>query len=62
MTCPHCTATTTTELSKRTQLGYRIFRCSACGRQSNERTASPFNYLELPTDIVLCHEPHKLVK
>ena len=53
MACRHCAATTTTELAKRTQLGYRIFRCSACRRQFNERTATPFNYLEFPTDIVL---------
>lgn len=53
MTCPHCAATTTTELTKRTQLGYRIFRCSTCGRQFNERTGSQFNFLEFPTDIVL---------
>ncbi|HSH82598.1 MAG TPA: IS6 family transposase [Herpetosiphonaceae bacterium] len=53
MTCPHCAATTTTELTKRTQLGYRTFRCSACHRQFNERTGTAFNYLEFPTDIVL---------
>ena len=53
MTCPHCTDTTTTELPKRTQLGYRTFRCSMCRRQFNERTGTPFNYLELPTDVVL---------
>src|SRR3712207_9105091 len=53
MTCPHCAATTTTELPKRTQLGYRTFRCSACRRQFNERTGTPYNYLEFPTDIVL---------
>ena len=53
MGCPHCAATTTTELPKRTQLGYRVFRCSTCRRQFNERTGSPFNFLEFPTDIVL---------
>ncbi len=53
MTCPHCTSTTTTELTKRTQLGYRTFRCSACRRPFNERTGTPFNYLEFPTDSVL---------
>src|ERR687884_2289139 len=53
MACPHCAATTTMELTKRTQLGYRIFRCSTCCRQFNERTATPYNYLEFPTDIVL---------
>ena len=53
MPCPHCAATTTNELAKRTQLGYRTFRCSTCRRQFNERTGTPFNYLEFPTDIVL---------
>jgi transposase-like protein len=53
MACPHCAATTTTELTKRTHLGYRTFRCSACRRQFNERTGTPYNYLEFPTDIVL---------
>ncbi len=64
MACPHCAAPTTTELPKRTQLGYRVFRCAACRRQFNERTGSPFNYLEFPTDIVLlvvlCRVRYKL--
>lgn len=53
MSCLHCAATTTTELTQRTPLGYRAFRCSTCRRQVNERAATPFNYLEFPTDIVL---------
>ena len=53
MTCPHCASTTTTEQTKRTQRSYRTFRCSMCRRQLNERTDTPFNYLEVPTDIVL---------
>ena len=53
MSCPHCAATTTTELTKCTQLGYRCFRCAACRRQFNERTGTPYNYLEFPTDIVV---------
>ncbi len=53
MACPHFAASTTTELPKRPQLGYRTFRCSICRRRFNERTATPFNYLEFPTDIVL---------
>src|ERR687893_1401656 len=53
MPCPYCAATLTTELTKRTQLGYRIFRCSVCRRQCTERTGTPFNFLEFPTDIVL---------
>ena len=40
-------------LSQTTDLGYAEFRCGACGRKSNERSGTPFNYLELPTDIVL---------
>ena len=51
-------------LSQTTDLGYAEFRCSACGRKSNERTGTPFNYLELPTDIVfeivLCRLRYKL--
>jgi len=53
MLCPHCGAATTTEQPKRTALGYRKFRCQACTRLFNERTGTPFNFLEYPTDIVL---------
>jgi transposase-like protein len=53
MPCPHCTTTATTELPKRTTLGYRTFRCATCDRRFNERTGTPYNYLEFPTDVVL---------
>ncbi len=53
MACPHCGAITTTEQTDRTALGYRKFRCYACKRLFNERTGTPFNFLEYPTDIVL---------
>src|SRR5258708_8465012 len=53
MTCPHCASSVTKEQKKKTLLGYRMFRCSACQRIFNERTGTPFNYLEYPTDIVL---------
>src|SRR5437588_5102861 len=53
MTCPHCASSVTKEQKKKTLLGYRTFRCSACKRTFNERTGTPFNYLEYPTDIVL---------
>jgi transposase-like protein len=53
MTCPHCASTITTGRSKTTQLGYRTFFCRDCRRTFNERTGTPFNYLEFPTDIVL---------
>jgi putative transposase len=34
-------------------LGYRTFRCSACQRQFNQCTGTPYTQLEFPTDIVL---------
>jgi putative transposase len=53
MNCPYCLSTTTKEQNKKTALGYRTFRCWACRRIFNERSGTPFNYLEDPTDIVL---------
>lgn len=53
MHCPHCTSVTAKEQTQKTTLGYRTFRCSACKHLFNERTGTPFNFLEYPTDIVL---------
>jgi putative transposase len=53
MNCPHCAATTSRPCAKKTKLGYAIFFCSQCRSTFNERTGTPFNYLEVPTDIVL---------
>jgi putative transposase len=53
MACPHCTSRTAHQLARATTLGYRTFRCSSCRRVFNERTGTPFNFLEFPTDIVL---------
>src|SRR6478672_9172930 len=53
MNCPHCAATAPKEQTKKTSLGYRTFRCSKCKRTCNERSGTPFNFLEYPTDIVL---------
>src|SRR5689334_3547720 len=53
MTCPHCTATDPYALAHCTALGYRTFRCRRCRRTCNERTGTPFNFLEYPTDVVL---------
>ena len=53
MPCPHCASTTTKEQAQKTTLGYRTFRCSACKHLFNERTGTPFNFLEYPTDVVL---------
>jgi putative transposase len=52
MTCPHGESTATTERSGRTALGYRRFRCRDCQRAFNERTGTPFNRLQYPTDVV----------
>ncbi len=53
MNCPHCASTATKQQTKHTSLGYRMFRCSDCKRTFNERTGTPFNFLEYPTDLVL---------
>ena len=53
MTCPHCESTATTRRWCRTALGYRRFNCRSCRRRFNERTGTPFNDLQYPTDIVL---------
>jgi transposase-like protein len=53
MHCPHCASVTTKEQTQKTTLGYRTFRCSACKHLFNERTGTPFNFLEYPTDVVL---------
>jgi putative transposase len=64
MVCPHCQSSQLRNLKRRTELGYAIFHCIGCRRKSNERTGTPFNYLELPTDIVfeivLCRLRYKL--
>src|SRR5439155_8630797 len=39
--------------AKKTALGYRTFWCKECRQTLNERTSTPFNFLEYPTDIVL---------
>ena len=64
MNCPRCSSLATTQLSRKTSLGYKVFRCRGCRRVFNERTGTPFNFLELPTDIVfeivLCRLLYKL--
>ena len=53
MNCPRCASATTKEQTKKTALGYRTFRCLDCKQNFNERTGTPFNFLEYPTDIIL---------
>ena len=52
MNCPHCQSRQTRKLSKTTDLGYVVYRCPDYRRSFNERTGTPFNFLEMPTDIV----------
>lgn len=53
MNCPYCSVSATKKRTKKTEMGYATFYCTACRRAFNERTGTPFNYLEVPTDIVL---------
>ncbi len=53
MACPHCLSTTSSRRKHRTSLGYRTFYCRDCDRRFNERSGTPFNDLQFPTDIVL---------
>jgi putative transposase len=52
MPCPHCQSTATIGRPDRTELGYRRFRCRTCKRGFNERTGTPYNRLQYPTDVV----------
>ena len=52
MHCPGCESPDTTRLSSRTELGYARFRCRSCLRTFNQRSGTPFNFLEYPTDLV----------
>ena len=52
MPCPHCQSPRPQEQPRRTSLGYRIFRCTACTRRCNERSGTPFSDLSAPTDVV----------
>ena len=53
MKCPQCNSPRKTLLKGRTTPGYRRFQCKDCRTRFNERSASPFHFLEYPTDLVL---------
>ena len=46
MNCPYYATTTTRKRAKQTKLGYTTFFCPQCQCTINERTGTPFNYLE----------------
>src|SRR5438309_8507082 len=52
MTCLHCRSCQTRKLRVATDLGYARFQCQSCRRTFHERTGTPFNFLEMSTDIV----------
>ena len=64
MDCPHCHSTRVSRLQRQPHLGYAMFRCKVCRRTFNERTGTPFNFIEVPTDILfqvlLCRIRYKL--
>jgi len=53
MDCPHCRSASATRRTHGTTLGYPRFKCRACDRRFNERTSTPFNDLQYPTNLVL---------
>ena len=53
MNCPHSSSSLTSQLAEKTSLGYKMFHCLECKRKFNERTGTPYNHLQFPTDIVL---------
>ncbi|MEO1125724.1 MAG: IS6 family transposase [Cyanobacteria bacterium J06639_16] len=64
MDCPHCQSSDVSPLQRKTNLGYDMFRCKRCRRTFNEHTVAPFNFIEVPTDIIfqvlLCRVRYKL--
>jgi putative transposase len=64
MNCPHHRSSNTVFLKRTTNLGYPLHRCWDCGKIFNERTGTPFNFIEVPTDILfevlLCRCRYKM--
>src|ERR671927_270023 len=52
MECVSCGSAATTERQDRTAQGYRRFRCRACGREFNERSAGLLNRTQYPSDVI----------
>lgn len=52
MDCPHCNSTQFSQLQRKTNFGYEMFRCKNCRRTYNERSKTIFNFVEVPTDII----------
>ena len=52
MNCVYCGSAAVTVRPEVTACGYRRFRCRACGRQFNERSAGVLNRTCLPSDVI----------
>src|SRR5436305_5191574 len=52
MRCLECGSEAVTERPERTAQGYRRFRCRACGKQFNERSATLLNRTQYPSDVI----------
>src|SRR5258708_2272076 len=52
MDCIGCCSAAVSERSERTAQGYRRFRCRACGKQFNERSAGSLNRTQYPSDVI----------
>ena len=52
MNCPLCASNNVKVLDDKTHLGYQRYRCRSCCHYYNERSGTPYNYLEYPTDVV----------
>jgi len=53
MNCPHCKSSNIYTCKNKTNLGYQQYRCRCCGKQYNERTGTPFNFIEYPNEVVM---------
>ena len=52
MECVGCGSAAVSERSERTAQGYCRFRCRACGKQFNERSAGVLNRTQYPSDVI----------
>jgi len=52
MDCVGCGSVAVSERSECTAQGYRRFRCRACGKQFNERSARSLNRTQYPSDVI----------
>jgi putative transposase len=52
MECTGCGSAAVSERSECTAQGYRRFRCRACGKQFNERSAGSLNRTQYPSDVI----------